>query len=246
MNAWHLNTDQPVYTRQPEPRAWVHREVTSGFQLLAFSDTTLRHSIAVHEAAHAVLDFAFGIPVVEICVCDDLGAGADGEGGGAAGWVRNGGQWRVPDVHYFAMCAAGERAQDRWLRETGLWTPERAWVEERAADSDRQQVAHALRHSRNKELTFGRTAAGAMDYATVQAAADAALAPLWDRVLRLAAAVDDHGHLTGRQAARHAGMTYLAIPCDDDESTGAPTPVDGRRGALDAPGLPAAWQGAAA
>jgi hypothetical protein len=35
--------------------------------------------------------------------------------------------------------AAAERAQDRWLRETGRWTPELAWVTERLSVHDRDE-----------------------------------------------------------------------------------------------------------
>ncbi|MFI1183342.1 hypothetical protein ACH4UT_27860 [Streptomyces sp. NPDC020799] len=206
MTTWHLNSDQPLYTRHPEPREW-----TSAYGVLAFDDATLRRSIAVHEAGHAVLNFAFGIPVEEIRLFEDLGKGA---GERPAAWVRTAGQWSVPYVRYVAMCAAGERALDRWMRETGLWSPERAWVAERSATDDRKCVVETLRTHMNRAVTFGGRIPGALDYATVQAAADAALARLWGRVLRLAAAVDEHGVLTGRQAAGHARMTHLAIPCD--------------------------------
>ncbi|MEU1309639.1 hypothetical protein ABZ419_12195 [Streptomyces cinnamoneus] len=218
MSTWHLNTDQPLYTRQAEPEQWTSRMVPSGFALLRFDDATLRRWLAVHEAGHAVLDFAGGIPVVEIHLCDDLGK-VPGEGGAA--WVRTGRDWSVPYVRYLAMCAAGERAQERWMREEGLWSSERAWVTERGATDDRAQAAHALRETRGMDLTYGPVNGAGMDYATVQAAADAALAPLWDRVLRLAAAVDEHGHLSGREAARYAGMAHVAVPCDETEAVAA-------------------------
>ncbi|MEH6374577.1 hypothetical protein V7793_09600 [Streptomyces sp. KLMMK] len=204
---WHLNSDR-FYTRHPEP------DVGPGgtyYGIADLRDADLRRSLAVHEAGHAVLAFACGIPVVEICLSGDLGKGM---GSGPAAWVQWGGSWSVSCARYFAMCAAGERSQDRWMQEEGLWTPERAWVVERTAGTDRQKVAEALQDL-GMTLHYGHTPDAGMDYATVTAAADAALHHLWDRVLSVAAALDDHGHLTGRQAARHARLTHVAVDCDD-------------------------------
>ncbi|MEU2873779.1 hypothetical protein ABZ769_32020 [Streptomyces olivoreticuli] len=222
MTPWHLNSDQHLYTRHPEPEDWSQGD-TFLYEYLDFSDATLRRFIAVHEAGHAVLDMAFGIPVAEIHLCDDLGktpGTRSDELPDAAAWVKTGGQWSVSYMRYAAMCAAGERAQDRWLRENGLWTQERAWVCERGASSDREQIEGSLRTHCRKELHFNPTAAFGVQYRTVQAVADSALSHLWDRLLRLAAAVDEHGHLTGRQAARYADMTCVAIPCDESAPEG--------------------------
>ncbi|MCF3104504.1 hypothetical protein IPZ58_23335 [Streptomyces roseoverticillatus] len=134
---------------------------------------------------------------------------------GPAAWVQWGQPWDVPWPRCITMCAAGERAEDRRLREEGLWTPERAWVAERTAASDRQRVVEVLRADRGMTLSYGHAPAGHFNYATVMAAADAALHHLWDRVLSLAAALDQRGQLTGRQAARAAQMTHVAIECDD-------------------------------
>ncbi|MFI1968237.1 hypothetical protein BLA24_20410 [Streptomyces cinnamoneus] len=220
MSEWFLNSDRPLYTRQPEPRDWWTGVAESFYSFLDFSDAMLRRSLAVHEAGHAVLNMAFGIPIAEIGVRDDLGKVPSD---GFAAWVRTCGNWSVPYVRYLAMCAAGERAQERWMRELGLWTPERAWVVERCASSDRELVADSLRTARGMELHFGdgNGTAGGMHYATIQTAADSALAHLWDQVLHLAAAVDEHGRLTGRQAAHHADMTGVAIPCDEHEAVAA-------------------------
>ncbi|MEU2873488.1 hypothetical protein ABZ769_30525 [Streptomyces olivoreticuli] len=222
MTSWHLNSDQHLYTRHPEPQDWT-TSGTSLYGYLDFPDATLRRFIAVHEAGHAVLDMAFGIPVAEIHLCEDLGktpGTRSDELPNAAAWVKNGGQWSVSYMRYAAMCAAGERAQDRWLRENGLWNRERAWACERGASSDREQIEQQLRACCRKELHFNPSPAPGVQYRTVQAVADSALSHLWDRALRLAAAVDEHGHLTGRQAARYADLTYVAIPCDESESEG--------------------------
>ncbi|GGX82567.1 hypothetical protein [Streptomyces hiroshimensis] len=205
---WHLNSDG-FHTRHAQPPAGAG---VSYYGIAALSEGRLRRSLAVHEAGHAVLAFAFGIPVVEICLSADLGAGP---GSGPAAWVQWGSSWSIPFARYFAMCAAGERSQDRWMREEGLWTPERAWVVERTAGTDRQKVAESLQE-RGMSLYYGHTPASGMDYATVTDAADAALCHLWDRVLSVAAALDEHGRLTGWQAARYARLTHVAVECDDE------------------------------
>ncbi|MCD9144363.1 hypothetical protein [Streptomyces albireticuli] len=219
MTTWYLNSDQsdgqPVFTRYPEPRAWA--EGVGLYECLGFEDAVLRRAIAVHEAGHAVLCMAFGIPVVEICVREDLGK-TSGEGGAA--WVRTGDYWDVSYMRYAAMCAAGERAQDRWMRETGLWTPQRAWAVERTAGSDRDVLAQALRTVCGTELRFGASRPG-VQYGTVQAVADSALSHLWDRLLCLAEALDDRGHLSGHAAARDAGLSYVAVPCEESEGVAA-------------------------
>ncbi|GAA0426464.1 hypothetical protein [Streptomyces luteireticuli] len=206
MNTWHLNSDKPVYTRHPEPQSW-----NSTYAVLDFPDPVLRRFIAVHEAGHAVLYLASGIPVGEVHLCNDLGKGP-GEGGAA--WVKPGGNFSVPYAQYIAMCVAGERAQNRSLHEQGLWTPDRAWAVERLAADDRDKVAEALRFCNRGDLGFGHSPASGLDLAVVHRAADAALSHLWDRVLRLAEAVDEHGHLTGDQAARYADLAYVALSCN--------------------------------
>ncbi|MGK5543789.1 hypothetical protein ACSNOH_03475 [Streptomyces sp. URMC 127] len=205
--SWYTNADDHI-TRHPEPPSTAGATL---YDIAGLHGAALRRSIAVHEAGHAVLGFAFGIPVAAICVREDLGM----VGEGPAAWVQWGRYWDVPWQRSITMCAAGERAEDRRLREEGLWTPERAWVAERTAESDRQCVADVLRAHCGMTLSYGCASAGAIDYATVTAAADAALDHLWDRVLSLAAALDQRGHLTGRQAARSARLTHIAITCDD-------------------------------
>lgn len=205
--SWYTNSDRYV-TRHPEP---VSAASATYYEVADLRDADLRRSIAVHEAGHAVLGFAFGIPVAAICVREDLGRAGEGP----SAWVQWGKSWDVPWRRYITMCAAGERAEDRRLREEGLWTPERAWVAERTAESDRQCVVDALRADCGMTLSYGDDPVGDIDYGTVTAAADAALHHLWDRVLSLAAALDQWGCLTGRQAAQAARMTHIAIACDD-------------------------------
>ncbi|MFF2923089.1 hypothetical protein ACFVTP_11915 [Streptomyces celluloflavus] len=211
MSEWHLNSDQPLYTRHAEPASW--QAGRNLYDILAFDDALLRRTIAVHEAAHAVMHFAFGIPVEEIRIADALGKDT-----GPGGWVKSTGAWSVPYMRYLTMCAAGERAQDRWMREQGLWTPERAWVCERTATEDRNQAARSARDC-GLQLHFGTgPARDGLHYRAVQDTAEAALAPLWDRVMNLAAAADTHGRLSGHAAAGHARLAHTAIVCPEGAS----------------------------
>ncbi|MFI2076236.1 hypothetical protein [Streptomyces triculaminicus] len=211
MTSWHLNTDRPYYTRHPEPADW-GRGFFNSLDGMDLDNATLRRALAVHEAGHAALCFAFGVPVVLMHLSEDLGR--TGPGFEPLACVRTAPSgWRISYMAYAALCAAGERAQDRWLREMGLWTPKRAWAAERAAMEDRRMAAAALKDNCRRVLHYGdNRSTGSVYYGTVQTVADSALSHLWDRVLRLAAALDDHGHLTGHEAARYAGMTTVAVP----------------------------------
>lgn len=173
------------------------------YAILDWDDSLLRRSIAVHEAGHALLDFAFGIRVQEMRI--DPGLGKDPDGPPTA-YVKVD-ACDVPFLRFAAMCAAGERAQDRWMREQGLWTPARAWCVERTATDDRAQAAEALKPC-GIPVRFADATGRGIHYQTIQDTADAALGHLWPRVLRLAEALDAAGHLTGEEAAHHAGMTH--------------------------------------
>ena len=105
---WRENSDG-VWTWYPQPEGV--RYVTD---LLA--DGMLRPFGAFHEAGHAVVALAQGIGVdgVHLLPAEE----------NVFHTVVSGGISR--DSGYLTMLAAGERASDRWLRETGAWTPERA------------------------------------------------------------------------------------------------------------------------
>jgi hypothetical protein len=109
-----------------------------------------------------------------------------------------------------AAAAAGERAADRWLREAGLWTEERAWVIERHAGHDRVYALKAL-HDAGERLTFGERPGHPHDYATAQAAADRLLDELWQGVYRLADSLTQHRRLSGADAC----CILRAVPGDD-------------------------------
>lgn len=155
---------------------------------------------AVHEAGHAVLYMAAGHRVGGITVHEFGDYSHDGQA--EVEYVPASGPW----LPFALKDAGGERAVDRWLRETGLWTPGRAWVAERLAWRDRSQVHVIMRTCHNRELTFGqhwdRT-----DYTWITDRTDEALDKVWDQALTLADHVAKHRKITGEEAARIAGFT---------------------------------------
>jgi hypothetical protein len=91
------------------------------------------------------------------------------------------------DGHAFAVfCAAGERATDRWLREAGLWTPERAVAAEVGARGDRH-----LFLSINPDVGFGDRQ---IDYRVVHDLADQAIDQQWPAITAVADALVQRQH----------------------------------------------------
>jgi hypothetical protein len=148
-----------------------------------------RTAQAVHELAHAVLWMAAGIHVVDAAIGTEEGIATGGP---------------VPP-HAGLGCAvglaAGERAEDRWLRETGLWTEERAAVAEVGAHRDRGVILAADVQPR---VTFG--GGDGYDYAHLHALADQALSLHWHRILTVAPYLVRATRLTGDEIAAHAGL----------------------------------------
>ena len=107
-------------TRHPVPD-WADN---SDDLLSALTDEQRDHMRAVHEAAHAVMALAAGgyVHAARIRRTTDLRATADRLTGG----LQVGGHALACNVSdgqaFVVLMGAGERAEDLWLRETGLWT----------------------------------------------------------------------------------------------------------------------------
>lgn len=99
---------------------------------------------------------------------------------------------------FAAFSGAGERAIDRWLREEGLWTPERAVAAEIGARGDRRSFLNL-----NPHVGYGDRD---VDYRVVHDLADTALDQHWPAVVRVADALAQHGHLTGDTIADLADL----------------------------------------
>lgn len=142
MTTWHRNYDNYAcsvmptlgLTRNPVPAAWLAPAPVSVDQIMDLSPDQERRVVCTHEAAHAVMYMAYGHRVESVTVhADQETHGHKAEVIPAPAY----GEWS----EFALYSACGERASDRWLREAGLWTPERAWAVEREAGRDREQTA---------------------------------------------------------------------------------------------------------
>jgi hypothetical protein len=199
VSVWHEDTDAngaPYPTRHPVPD-WADN---SDDLLAALTDEQRDHMRAMHEAAHAVVALAVGgyVHYAWIRRTADLRATADRLTGG----VQVGAHvsvCNVPDGRDFAvLMGAGERAEDRWLRETGLWTPVLAAGVEFGAYSDRRAVLDL-----NPSLGFE---GGPSDFLIVHELADAAVSQHWGRVTAVSSVLAERLLLTGDEAADLAGL----------------------------------------
>lgn len=184
------------YTRVPPPSYdW---ECTDAVAAYTPNEQTLNS--AVHEAAHAVVYMAAGYRIGHISLHEP---GDQSHGGRAhVHYLSASG----PLLDWEVTCAAGERAEVRWLQETGLWSADRAWVAERLAWRDRSQIGAAHLDGYGKNLTFRGDHNDPGDYAWIMDRTDEALAPVWDQVLALAHHVVDRRNVTGDDAARFVGF----------------------------------------
>lgn len=189
---WSQNSDG-VWTWYPEPDGVTHIYDPLDADLL-------RQMGAIHEAGHVVASLRAGLGVDGV----HLGSSAEGHMFHA---VHSGSITRWDG--YMAMLAAGERAADRWLRETGQWTPERAWSVERGARSDR---ARAIEFAADTDRTFDFLAHPWDGWTLVCSWADGGLGAHWNRVMAVANTLLEEGSL---DAAAVAQVTGLANPSAD-------------------------------
>ncbi|MFF1916119.1 hypothetical protein ACFVYE_31945 [Streptomyces sp. NPDC058239] len=151
---------------------------------------------AIHEAGHAVAALIGGAHLHHAQIVK--GPATTPEGG-----VTH--ACNLADGHAYATySAAGERAVDRWLREDGLWTPERAVANEVGARGDRNSFLAI-----NPHVGFGDKE---IDYTVVHDLADHALDQHWAAVTRVAHALNHHTHLAGDEIAHIAGLPNRRRP----------------------------------
>lgn len=177
---WHTDIDingQPYPTR--------HRAEVDDPQLIDVTGAQLDYLRAIHEAGHAVAVLS-GQGHLHSAQIEQ--GEHEGDNGGVV-YACN-----LRDGHAYATySAAGERAADHWMRETGLWTPRRAVVNEVAARSDRQSFLAI-----NPNVGFGDRE---VDYRVVHDLADQFVNQHWDAITAVADALTSHLHLTGGQIA---------------------------------------------
>jgi hypothetical protein len=131
-------------------------------QILGLTQDQAHASTTIHELAHTTLWIAAGIHVRHI----SIHASPTGEPGGH---VECGTVPAHRRLDWAIAIAAGERAQDRWLHENGLWTSDLAADAEIGARHDRKLILDA---EPDPMPGFGT---GGPDYADFHTMADHAL-----------------------------------------------------------------------
>ncbi|MEU9396838.1 hypothetical protein AB0D86_43455 [Streptomyces sp. NPDC048324] len=160
-----------------------------------------RRAAAFHEAGHAVVTAAYGAHIKVTGVIDLPAAGGRWELTGRT-------EFDGPPIffwRYAAQCAAGERAQVRYLKAAGLWSP--GLQAACAHHDDYESTAVWFREAglvltRDEDLPDG---AYGMSWASAARIADLMLSMLWPYVEAVAAGIDARGLLTGDQAAALVG-----------------------------------------
>ncbi|MEU2403458.1 hypothetical protein ABZ609_03900 [Streptomyces rubiginosohelvolus] len=208
MSRWFANPDAITAPDDVEWAPWVRYtrmppvyDAPGTKEVAAYTPEEQALNSSVHESGHAVLYMAAGHRINSITLdpADGLQreaqASIDYEPGATGPWLD-----------FVLKDAAGERAETRWLHETGRWTPGRAWVAERHAWHDRKHADEVVRTCHGRELTFNGDHGDWGDYAWIMDRADEALDPVWEQVLALAHYVAEHRRVTGEEAARITGF----------------------------------------
>lgn len=197
-SVWHADRvihGQPYPTRHSAPDYGPNSGAYRGI----VTDDQHEMQSAVHESAHAVSALASGAYVhyARISSMDELRDAAEESDG-----VVPGGDTKACNLasglDFIVLMGAGERAEDRWLREQGLWTPIRAVGAELGAYGDRQQVRRL-----NPHLGFE---GGPNDYLVVHEVADRFVSEYWGAIATVACVLAERLHLTGDEIARLTGL----------------------------------------
>ncbi|MFC8454209.1 hypothetical protein [Kitasatospora sp. NPDC057223] len=193
MTTWHhdLNVDGVPYPlRHPLPARFADGDVAAG-DLMELTEEQVLTATAVHELGHAVLWLAGGLRVARISIRPAGRASGHAEmlptGGGDEARLRAIGT------------AGGERAEDRWLRKAGLWTPDRAAVVELGACSDRARLLESV----SPRPQFGT---GGPDFALLHDMADDALDQVWERLTTALPVLLHRQVMSGAQLAACTGL----------------------------------------
>ncbi|WP_331742582.1 hypothetical protein [Kitasatospora sp. NBC_00039] len=134
-----LKGGRETYSRHPEPAVWCCHGHVPGLD-----HATYRRAVSVHEAGHTVVALHVGMHVQGVEIVEhtrDVGCGPRLELEGTMSPGPN-------ELAYSALVkqlAAGERAEQRWLRDNGLWTQDRGWAAEMGALHDRDAAVPSLR-----------------------------------------------------------------------------------------------------
>lgn len=169
-----------TYTMHPMPT--FIGEMRPG-DLLGFDAGQRAWYDAVHEAGHAVIGASVGLSVLRATIV---------RSGDIGGQVTVEEHDPLPWMDIAVMCAAGEQASLRWMRDVGLYTSTRGWAVEMLAASDRRTAED---HSGGHPV-ITESATTWHDWRRIGAAARECLTVRWPAVLDLAAALVTHRTLT--------------------------------------------------
>lgn len=198
----HWNPFVGAYTRHNEPNI---RSAYSTGALLGLTAEQSRRQIAVHESAHFVLFRHFGITPEYITITESEFL----DDGRFQGWVSSGHvrtpAFRMNREEYFQCLAAGERAEDRLMREEGYWTRTRAWAVElnntATGSSDRRVAEAVLKDCTGADMVYDLDGSDPdHNWYSIQDRTDWTLDRNWDCIMNLAAAVVEHDFLPGNEA----------------------------------------------
>ncbi|MFB7948956.1 hypothetical protein ACFC6L_29035 [Kitasatospora phosalacinea] len=187
----------PYPTRHPVPPRF--RTGTANARALftadGLSEAQYTEMVAAHELGHALVWLAGGLHV------PGLSTHADGQFGGHTTVKATG----APDECRTQVLGvvAGELAQDRWLRESGLWSEDRAALVETTAVRDRWIALDRI----TPRPHFGGSGPGS-DYTLIQAMAAQHLEHIWPLMATALPLLLRERVLTGRELADHLGLPF--------------------------------------
>ncbi|MER5432885.1 hypothetical protein [Streptomyces sp. NPDC002588] len=129
------------FSLHPAPAGWCCANHDHALDLSLETD---RQGAAVHEAGHTTAAFVTGIDVTEVVLTPEQTQHPCDPTAGVSG-ITGVSRIAVPVGDYLTMLAAGEVAHQRWLRDSGLSTPARAWAVELGAMDDVGKAVNRLR-----------------------------------------------------------------------------------------------------
>ncbi|MFE0773301.1 hypothetical protein [Streptomyces sp. NPDC058861] len=173
---------------------------------LQFDDSLYRRFTAIHEAGHAIVALATAEASVSECV---IAATEITPGAGPADAYTDV-SWNSPSAH-LTLLYGGAIAQQRWLREQHLWTPER--------DS---AVATLSNHD---YAALDATGATPEQFGQARSAALALRDRHWPAIIAVGAVLDQNGRVSGEElnALLQASAVTRAAPSPPPPAPGAPS-----------------------
>ena len=157
--------------------------------------------IAAHELGHALGAMVGGMPCRDITINLDGRLGMKGASATTVTIIPLGAT-AVMERADMVSAAAGERAQDRRLRELGIWSPHRALATEIQASHDRERIMEQYKVGyADAEILYGDL----MDEA------DRLLDRIWTKLTKCITFLAESGYMTGDRIAILTGIPNPAL-----------------------------------